>query len=640
MKLNTKRRILITCLSLLGIGTLAGCGGTNAATVTNSITSSIYGSIGSIEINGEAYDSSKTYSSGDTLTFVITTEEDFIIDTATVNGNAASRILGETNKYQYTLTAGTNKISATFTVDKTIDFVEKFKLNISQETFEAVMADDSDYDFRENGIEEMNLDGYRYCVDGDTTHFETKKEGYTVKVRYLGIDTPESSSVVEKWGKSASEFNKSILDEDIGTATHVILQSQGRAMYETLSDTQDESVWESEVDTYNRNLAYVWYTTVENPTLNDFRCLNLETMYMGYSQGLGNAEDEMGEYFYTYFVKANLSARENARNYYSNEKDVNYYYDWNVEPVDLKLEDLYKTSTNAYSTDSEYADNYTFYRVHGYVTRKVEQSYFIQDKPSYERGAGGSLPEAYGIYVFTYTTNNLREGDEVYVIGVISTYGGSYQMQGTSYDTLKPDENKDTIIQSRGNEIEPISLTAAEYEEAEYCNVLVSITDQMDCYQKDGSSYTYNRGGLYEIDVTGEDEDNDYTMKYPYYFTDNMIVTFGKSAVTNTDNYRIKITNEVLITHGGQSSYSYKFFSGGTNIYSPNGAKYAYSKSNNYLDEYDDNGNKITYVTTEYEARSFTSLTCISQPYVSTGGNSQITMLIVSRADVTLAYTT
>lgn len=53
-------------------------------------------------------------------------------------------------------------------------------------------------------------------IDGDTTHFYIDHseipEGY-VKARYLGINTPESTGLVEPWGKKASNYTKTQLQK-------------------------------------------------------------------------------------------------------------------------------------------------------------------------------------------------------------------------------------------------------------------------------------------------------------------------------------------------------------------------------------------------------------------------------------------
>ena len=47
------------------------------------------------------------------------------------------------------------------------------------------------------------------CVDGDTAWFNLKEE--KIKVRFLAINTPESTNKIEKYGKEASEFTCNLL---------------------------------------------------------------------------------------------------------------------------------------------------------------------------------------------------------------------------------------------------------------------------------------------------------------------------------------------------------------------------------------------------------------------------------------------
>lgn len=80
-------------------------------------------------------------------------------------------------------------------------------------------------------------------VDGDT--IEVFKNGNTFKVRYIGIDTPETvkpNSEVECFGKEASEFNKNLV-----LGKKVKLES----------DLIDE-------DKYNRKLRYVYIAEGDN----------------------------------------------------------------------------------------------------------------------------------------------------------------------------------------------------------------------------------------------------------------------------------------------------------------------------------------------------------------------------------------
>lgn len=611
----------IAILSLFSVLGLASCNreAEDPITIVNASANSIYGTVSDFSLSND--DDLKI---GDKLTFKVVPNQDFVVSSVTVNGTPVGQVLGEANTYTWNLVAGENRVTALFSVDPTIDVVDQFKLNIDQATFNNVMNRRT-YDFREDGVEEMDLTEFVNFVDGDTTHFTTKQFGYTVKVRYLGIDTPESTSELEEWGKSASLFNASTLS----SAKHVILQSQGRA-----ATPDDEASWYSEADTYGRNLAYVWYTTVDSPTLDDFRCLNLEMVYQGFSQGIGSIQ-EMGEYYYYAFDKANLSAQANKRNQYSGELDKNYYYD---DPVDLEISEVYATSTkNAngyYSTDSKYKDEKTLYRFHGYVTRKVGGAFYFQDKLSYERGADGSLPEAYGLYVFSYAQTPIAVGDEVDVIGVLSDYGGSYQVSGISYHDFNADEERDTIIRkSHGaSAVKPIKLTMAEFNEAQYQNVLVRITDELTCTYYENYGYDQSYGGTYELDA--------YNEKYPFYNSDNEIVSFVQTANNTSSYYRFKLSQDILLSYGTTYSYSPKFFYGGTNYYCPDHPEkiYEHQEAGTLEEFYNNNEDEYEVIKTEYSQKKFTSLTCISQNYTSTSGNQRgCSMIIAARSDAILA---
>ena len=81
--------------------------------------------------------------------------------------------------------------------------------SLEGKSFASTSSDSSSYDHY----------GYvtlRSCTDGDTANFV--QEGYvdsfnrqiTIKTRFLGVNTPESTAKVEPWGKKASLFTKHI----------------------------------------------------------------------------------------------------------------------------------------------------------------------------------------------------------------------------------------------------------------------------------------------------------------------------------------------------------------------------------------------------------------------------------------------
>ena len=79
-------------------------------------------------------------------------------------------------------------------------------------------ADWEGKDFIKDGIGEVQISQY---VDGDTAHFKTKS-GEKITVRFLGVNTPESTYKVEPWGFAASNYTKKALKN----AYKIVLQSE------------------------------------------------------------------------------------------------------------------------------------------------------------------------------------------------------------------------------------------------------------------------------------------------------------------------------------------------------------------------------------------------------------------------------
>ena len=579
---------------------------------------------------------------GEELRFKVTPAEDFLVDKVTVNGKEANA--SEGGWYTWKMEEGQNRIEAKYVVDKTIDFVDRFKLNVPNSVFNNIKNKPKLYDFRRDGIEFMNMKGFFNCVDGDTTHFETMNYGYTVKVRYLGIDTPESTSEIEEWGKSASNYSKDLYTN---RAKWVILQSQGWARGD-----EDKA---ATADGNQRSLAYVWYSEMEeNPTKDSFKCVNLEMVYQGFSQGIGSKED-MGENYYYTFDKASKSAEINKRHQFSGEVDPNYDYtvDKGGEPRKLTLKELYAArdmkDDGKYITgdDNPYCDVKTLTKIEGYVSRVIGYAFYIQDAPSYARGEDGSLPEAYGIYVFTYSAHPISVGDYVSVVGVLSIYSGTYQLQGVTWKDFGANPNRDMQIISQGHEIKPIELTAAEFNAKKYDQVLVKVTDELYFTDKKSGPNSLSFGGINEVDP--------YNEKYPFYSSTNKIVFFGGAGSKTGTSVRLTQDQDVLLSYGVEKSVSYKFFLGGTNYYYPNHPEYiglndsavANTKQGKYVhevyhadgttevvtDTIDPNG----LITTVYKAKKAVCAG-ISAMYVSSSGSLsthcyQIT--IASPADIT-----
>ena len=69
-------------------------------------------------------------------------------------------------------------------------------------------AADLEQDFDQTGVGLVTIDQY---IDGDTVHFWNYSKNTILKVRFLGIDTPESTGKIEPWGKPASIYTKTKL---------------------------------------------------------------------------------------------------------------------------------------------------------------------------------------------------------------------------------------------------------------------------------------------------------------------------------------------------------------------------------------------------------------------------------------------
>ena len=124
-------------------------------------------------------------------------------------------------------------------------------------------------------------DGYRVSrvVDGDTIH--VSRNGQQLKIRLLGIDTPETvhpTEPVQCYGPEASAFAKEQL-----TGKNVILE---------LDPSQPRE------DRFGRTLAYVWV---------DGRMFNADALRAGYAERYRNAEDLLWQ---TEFTLLEATAQE------------------------------------------------------------------------------------------------------------------------------------------------------------------------------------------------------------------------------------------------------------------------------------------------------------------------------------------
>lgn len=150
-----------------------------------------------------------------------------------------------------------------------------------------------DHDFYTEGVGEFDL---WMTIDGDTAHFTPKvttTSSETVKARFYGIDTPESTGRIQPYGKQASNFTKDKLMNASKNGTIVLAGvSSAYAVPET--------------DANGRHLCCVWINeTKKNAPKEELTNLNLWIIQEGYSDpGSLNKMPEYEEVFLAAFNQA------------------------------------------------------------------------------------------------------------------------------------------------------------------------------------------------------------------------------------------------------------------------------------------------------------------------------------------------
>ena len=142
-------------------------------------------------------------------------------------------------------------------------------------------------DFTDDGVGVVTL---VRSVDGDTAHFYDLSGDY-VKVRFLGIDTPESTKEHEPWGKAASSFTASVLT----SAKEIVLYQE-----------------EQKTDAYGRELAFVFADGV---------LMNLYVIQEAYSNSTLSSKSR----YFEIFTKASIEVSKTGRRFWG-ELDPDFTY--------------------------------------------------------------------------------------------------------------------------------------------------------------------------------------------------------------------------------------------------------------------------------------------------------------------------
>lgn len=303
-----------------------------------------------------------------------------------------------------------------YTRDKSLpDFATEVKLNTAG----------IDSDFEKTGRGLVTVEQF---VDGDTVHFYNNSKSEIIKVRFLAIDTPESTGKVEPWGKPASIYTKSKLKD----AEEIVIES----------DTEGKAELDS---TGGRYLAWVWYRTKGSDV---WRNLNIEILSDGLAMGKSSSSTRYG----SVALAALTSARQNKINLYSGKNDPLFFYG---ETVELTIKAL---------TSNKQAYSGIKVRFEGVVTKESGGGVYVE---SFDE----DTQQSYGVYVYggysSLAPKFLVPGYRLSVTGTPDNneiYG--FQVSGLSFSLINPTDD-DTKIIEKNVPVVPTKITAAELNTSE-----------------------------------------------------------------------------------------------------------------------------------------------------------------------------
>lgn len=292
-----------------------------------------------------------------------------------------------------------------------VDYASQFKLDMTSSTLK----------------EEVTV---KQCIDGDTTHFYTDAIGTNgfIKTRYLCIDTPESTGQVQKWGKTASLYNK----ERLNKAVSIIVES-------------NDGNWNLD-STSERYLVYVWYKLNAN---DDYKCLNLEILQEGYAAAKTIGESKYAEVFQSAYSQA-IALK---LHYFGNEVDVN----WDAgsfAPVDLKEIRTHLVIDPNAPEEEQYTYVDKKVRFEGVITQNAGGNVYHIEDVDLDSGVSYAIPVFVG-YSFK-GMEILKVGNRLSIAATITySEGFGYQASGLNYYIMTPNREDATRLISEGNEVVP-----------------------------------------------------------------------------------------------------------------------------------------------------------------------------------------
>lgn len=239
-------------------------------------------------------------------------------------------------------------------------------------------------DFYTDGIGQFSL---KTPIDGDTAHFtpvvDSTHQG-TMKARFYGIDTPESTGKVQEWGKAASNFTKEKLKEADKNGTIVV------------SSAQDGYGAPNPDSTGSRYVSLVWINlTKKNAPMNELVLLNLWIVQEGLSW-VKNVQS-MPQYEDTFYA-AEQQARDYELKLFSKESDPDFNYGEYIDTSLLEMKE--ELALCLADPDHQNAYDNQKIRIQGTVAGYSNHLLYLQDKVYRDKDDPSQGYEYCGINIF------------------------------------------------------------------------------------------------------------------------------------------------------------------------------------------------------------------------------------------------
>lgn len=193
-------------------------------------------------------------------------------------------------------------------------------------------------EFIRDGIGEIRLNR---VVDGDTISVYTAGSSEAITIRFLGINTPESTGTIEPWGKAASAYAKEVLYN----AYSIALESEG--------ERKDSGG--------KRWLAWVWY---KKDASSEYRLFNLEELELSYTK----YNQQPSSKYHSIFLEASQKTQKYEMKVFG-EKDPNFNYSKDVIETSL---------LNLWCNHSNYQSG-TYFYVTVRLVRTIGNNMYLED---------------------------------------------------------------------------------------------------------------------------------------------------------------------------------------------------------------------------------------------------------------------